>query len=154
MKFIKRLVFVFFSAFLLISCQKDEFTPLDHPFVHIMRNDMDEVRVASNRRDVVAYYIYFSSKPVSEDLEVVYSIIPGSGLKEGRDYQVITTENPMIFPPGIYQRPIQIKWLDHKLDPTKDNTLQIVLESNNLGVFMGIPYDGNQREFTIIKFNN
>ena len=155
MKSIKKLAFLFFAASLLLSCSKAETEPLDSPYVHIMVNELTEVVVNSNRRDVVPYYIYFSSKPVKENLEVSYSVVPGNGLQQGRDYELITTENPLVFPPGIYQRPVQKRWLDRKVDPSKDNSLKIIIESNNLGVSTGLPGpDQYQTELKITKVNN
>lgn len=155
MKAITNLGFLLFTMIILVSCHKDEVTPFDEPFVHIMRNEQSSTTINANRRDVVSYYIYFSSKPITEDLEVDYSVEPGDGLVEGRDYELLTTENPLVFPSGIYRRPIQIRWMENDLDPSKDNTLTITLEGNNLGVATGLPGpDNRQSEFIIRKVNN
>lgn len=140
---------------LLLSCSKQEEELMEEPFIHIMFDGTNQVQVNSNRRDVVSYYIYFSTKPTTETLEVNYSVIPGEGLEEGRDYELITTENPLTFPSGIYQRPVQIRWLENSLDSSLDNSLRIVLEDNNLGVHTGLPGpDANQSELKITKVNN
>lgn len=154
MKAIKSLALLLLTT-VIISCSKQEVAPFDKPFVHIMVNDLTEISVNSSRRDVVSYYIYLSSRPLEENLEVTYSVVPGDGLQEGRDYEVITTENPLVFPPGIFHRPIQIRWLDQRVDPSKDNSLTIMIEGNNLGVSTGMPGpDQNQTELKIIKVNN
>lgn len=155
MRTIKKLGLLLFAGASLLSCSGTEVEPLDEPYVHIMINELTEITVNSNRRDVVPYYIYFSSKPIKENLEVSYSVVPGNGLQAGRDYELITTENPLVFPQGIFQRPVQIRWLDRKVDPSKDNSLRIVIEGNNLGISTGLPGpDHYQSELKITKVNN
>ena len=84
-----------------------------------------------------------------------YSIIIGDGLKEGVDFKILTTEYPLVFPIGIYRRPIQIQWLDNVLDPTKDNTLTIKLDTTNLNVNIGFPGpDANKSELKLQKINS
>jgi hypothetical protein len=154
MKTLKTLAFLLLIT-LFISCSKQEVVSLDKPFVHIMIDDLNEIAVNSSRRDVVSYYIYLSSRPLNRNLEVNYSVVPGDGLQEGRDYEVITMENPLVFPPGIFQRPIQIRWLDSKVDPSKDNSLTIIVEGNNQEISTGLPGpDQNQTELKITKVNN
>lgn len=151
----KSLTLLLCSLTFFLSCSKEEVEPLDEPFVHIMVNELTEIEVNSSRRDVVSYYIYFSSKPVEESLEVTYAVVPGDGLQEGRDYQVVTNENPLVFPRGIYERPVQIRWLENKVDPFKDNSVRIIIEGNNLGVSNGLPGpDHYQKELKITKVNN
>lgn len=140
---------------LILSCSKEEDILMEEAFVHIMVDETSEVQVNSNRRDVVSYYIYFSTAPTSETLEVDYSVIVGDGLQEGRDFELITRENPLVFLSGIYQRPIQIRWLERRVDPSMDNTLTIQLEGNNLGVTTGLPGpDAKQSALIITKVNN
>lgn len=139
----------------LIGCNKDSIEDFQKAYVHIMQNESNIVNVNSNRRDIATYYIYYSTPATSKDLLVNYRIEPGMGLKEGRDYKIITTENPLLFPAGVYQRPIQIRWLEHKLDETLDNTIKIILEdTNNDDVAVGLPGPAqNQSEFIIKKVN-
>ena len=152
----KKYIFLIFCLTMqLSSCNKEELPLYDNSFVHINYNNLSRVNVNSNRKDVVSYYIYLSSKPLEKDMLLDYSIIVGDGLKEGLDFKVLTTEFPLSFPIGIYRRPILIQWLDNTLDPTKDNTISIQLNSNNLGVNIGFPgKDSNQSELVIQKINN
>ena len=139
----------------LTSCNKEEITVFDEPFVHINFNNISITNINSNRKDIVSYYIYLSSKPLDKDMLLDYSIIIGDGLKEGVDFKILTTEYPLVFPIGIYKRPIQIQWLDNNLDATKDNTLKIKLESNNLNINIGFPGpDANQSELILQKINS
>ncbi|WP_339653026.1 hypothetical protein [uncultured Salegentibacter sp.] len=139
----------------LVSCNKEQIEKFDEPFVHIMQNNQDRIVVNTNRRDVVSYYIYYSTHKNNEDLEVTYSINPGDGLQEGRDYQLLTNENPLLFPSGIYRRPIQIRWLNRRVENNLDNTLSIIIESTNKDdVNIGLPGPFNyQSEFIIEKTN-
>jgi len=139
----------------LTSCNKDEITVFDEPFVHINFNNVSTSNINSNRKDIVSYYIYLSSKPLDKDMLLDYSIIIGDGLKEDVDFKILTTEYPLVFPIGIYRRPIQIQWLDNNLDATKDNTLKIKLDSNNLNINIGFPGpDANQSELILQKINS
>ncbi|WP_010136604.1 hypothetical protein [Ochrovirga pacifica] len=143
------------SILSLISCGKEEIEVYDTPFVHINFNNVSMVNVNSNRRDITSYYIYLSSKPLQKDMLLDYSIIVGEGLQEGVDFKILTTEFPLVFPSGIYRRPIQIQWLDNQLDPSKDNTLTIKLNSNNLNIHVGFPGEAaNQSELIIKKINS
>ena len=139
----------------LVSCNKEEISVYDEPFVHINFNNISLVNINSNRKDIVSYYIYLSTKPIEKDMLLDYSIIIGDGLEEGVDFKIITTEYPLVFPSGIYTRPIQIQWLDHTLDSTKDNRLIIRLNSNNLDINIGFPGPGaNQSELILQKINS
>lgn len=139
----------------LTSCNMDEIEVYDKPFVHINFNNLSTANINSNRKDIVSYYIYLSSKPLEQDMLLDYSIIVGDGLTEGVDFKILTTEYPLVFPSGIFRRPIQIQWLDNVLDPTKDNTLTIKLGSNNLNINIGFPGpDANQSELKLQKINS
>ncbi|WP_026810908.1 hypothetical protein [Arenibacter latericius] len=151
----KYFVLLLLPLLIISGCSKDEIKVYDEPFVHINFNKQENVDIRSNRRDIVAYYVYLSSKPLKDDLYVDYSIINGDGLTEGVDYKVLTKENPLHFPTGIYQRPIQIQWLERTVDPTKDNTLTIQLDSNNLSISTGMPGpDKIQSKLIFTKTNN
>ena len=139
----------------LTSCTKEEISVYDQPFVHINFNNLSSVNINSSRKDIVSYYVYLSSKPLEQDMQLDYSIIVGDGLQENVDFKIITTEYPLIFPAGIYRRPIQIQWLENEVDPLKDNTLTIRLNSNNLNISVGFPGpDSKQSELVLKKVNN
>lgn len=151
----KNYIPLLFLALIINSCNKQEIEEWDEAYVHIMTNNRSEIKVNSNRKDVVSYYIYYSSKMTSKDLEITYSIDVGNGLTEGVDFDIITTENPLLFPSGIYKRPIQIRWMAHEVSPTKDNTITIKIESTSRNINIGLPGpDQNQSEFIIEKINS
>lgn len=138
----------------LLSCGLDENEPYDNAFIHIMKGGTSSTQVTSKSNFIATYYVYLSSKPLDEVLEVTYEIKVGDGLKAGRDYELITTGDKLVFMPGIYDMPIRIKWLPNSIDPSKDNTLRISLISNNQNITMGLPGpDKLQKEFIITKTN-
>jgi hypothetical protein len=136
------------------SCGQDENEPFNQKFIHIMMNETSSEVIPSDAIRLSTYNVYLSSSKLSTSLEVNFEIVVGDGLKEGVDFQMITTGNQLVFFPGIYDMPIRIKWISHLLDPTKDNTLKIVLVSNNQDITLGLPGpDHLQRAFTITKMN-
>lgn len=140
-------------ATLFASCGKDEHSPFDHPFLHIMSNNASSETVNYLANATRTYNIYLSSKPLTSNLEVQFEIIPGDGLIAGIDYEVLTPGNTILFLPGIYDMPIRIRWIANpNLDPAKDNTLTINLVSNSQNITMGLPGpDQLQKKFTITK---
>lgn len=151
---IKTIIFLTLTTCLIFSCGKDEFEPYDHPFLHIMKGEISETTVSSEARVLGEYKIYLSSAPLTETLYVEFSISPGDGLTEGIDYEIVTQGNTLDFLPGIYDMPVRIRWLPHHLDPAKNNSLIIRIESNSMNLTMGLPGRmQKQREFRIIKQN-
>jgi hypothetical protein len=137
-----------------MSCGLDENEPYDNAFIHIMKDGTSSTKVTSRSNFVATYYVYLSSTPLDEILEVTYEIKAGDGLQAGRDYELITTGNKLVFMPGIFDMPIRIKWLPNSIDPSKNNTLTISLISNNQNITMGLPGpDQLQKEFVITKTN-
>lgn len=154
MKNIKKIVLLSLVASLFFACGKDEFEPYDQAYIHIMKNEVSKVSVSARARVVSEYPVYLSSGPLRETLMVDFSITPGDGLKAGTDYEIVTSGNTLSFLPGIYDMPIRIRWLPHSLDPSKNNTLVIRIESNSMDLTMGLPgKDQYQRELTITKTN-
>jgi len=138
----------------IFACDNQEIDEWDTPFVHIMRDNKSSITVKSNRRDVVSYYIYYSTEKDDKDLKIDYSVKIGDGLTEGIDFEFITKENPLLFPSGIYQRPIQIRWLDNQINPEKDNTIRVKIESVDRDISIGLPGpDKKQSELIIEKVN-
>ncbi len=150
----KKYIFTILLALVLFSCGKNEFDAYDNAFIHIMKDEISSTTVSSKANTVGEYYVYLSSKTLAQDLTVVYSITAGDGLEAGVDYEVVNSSDEIVFLPGIFDMPVRIRWMANTLDPAKDNTLTIRLESNSLGLTMGLPgSDELQREFTITKVN-
>lgn len=152
----KLLLYFFLLSTALCSCADAEGEWFDEPFVRIStETGASSTVVMSDVKNVNTYNVYLSSTPLSENLEVSYEIIVGNGLQAGVDYQVVTTDNPLVFLPGIYAMPIRIRWLEHRVDPAKDNTLTIRLTGNSRGFVLGYPGpDHKQSQLVIEKQNN
>lgn len=142
------------GIFSLVACHKDASEPYDRPFIHIMKNGLSAVSVSAQGTSVETYLVYLSSKALTENLTVDFEIIAGDGLTSGVDYEAVTSGSQLVFPPGIYEMPVRIRWLKNPVDESKDNTLKIVLVGNSMGFTLGLPGpDGKQKEFVITKVN-
>lgn len=143
-------------SMMLASCADDSPDVFDQPFVRIAtESGASSTVVMSDVKAVNTYTVYLSSRALTDNLEVSYEILVGDGLTAGVDYQVVTTENPLVFLPGIYTMPIRIRWLEHPVDPSKDNTVTIRLTANSKGFTLGFPGpDHLQSQLVIEKRNN
>lgn len=145
-----------FGAVFLCSCEKKE--PYDHPFVYVVQADdsayASSSTVSSQATVVRTYNICLSSKELDENVIVDYSFTVGDGLKAGVDFERVSTGNQVVFVPGVYTIPIRIRWLPNEVDTSKDNTVTIRIENNNLGFTIGFPGpDRLSRQHTIRKVN-
>lgn len=137
------------------SCADQEVELFDEPFVRIATpTGTASTVVLSNVRNVNAYTVYLSSPPIVDSLEVSYEIIVGDGLVEDVDYKVVTTQNPLVFLPGIYDAPIRIRWLRNTVAPTKDNTVTIRLTGNSKGYNLGFPGPDHIQSQVVIEKRN
>ena len=136
------------------GCQKHEII-FDHPFVYITTNpDLTSSTdvVDCQARVQRTYYIVLSSKTLDEELVVNYDLVPENGLTENEDYQLLSARS-VVFSVGLYVIPIRIQWLPKQVDPTKLNTLKIVLTNNSMNFTMGFPGpEKNNSVFTITKY--
>lgn len=151
----KKIIWLLLSVVLLAACDKDDAVTFTEPFLRVStQNGASRVVVRTNVKNVNTYYIYLSSAPLASNLEVNYEVLVGDGLQAGVDFELVTTANQITFLPGIYEMPVRVRWLEHTVDPTKDNTLTIRLVSNSMNLTMGYPGpDANQRELVITKEN-
>ena len=130
----------------ICSCADQEVELFDEPFVRIATpTGTASTVVLSNVRNVNAYIVYLSSPPIVDSLEVSYEIIVG---------EVVTTQNPLVFLPGIYDAPIRIRWLRNTVDPTKDNTVTIRLTGNSKGYNLGFPGPDHIQSQVVIEKRN
>jgi hypothetical protein len=152
MKISQLIVLSFLLLLFAGGCDKSEDVPYDHPFVYIMHEGATSTTVSARANTIGEYYVYLSSKPLSENLELEYEILNGDGLVEGEDFELITTGNKLTFLPGIYKLPIRIRWLPKDVNPDQDNSITINLLGNNLGVTTGYPGPDNLKtSLTITK---
>ncbi|MBQ8487090.1 MAG: hypothetical protein IJ559_01500 [Prevotella sp.] len=154
----KKIFYVLTLVAVLCSCADQEGEWFDTPFVRIATSTgASSTVVLSDVRNVNTYSVYLSSTPLADDdsLTVSYEVVVGDGLVEDVDYKVVTSQNPLVFLPGIYDMPIRIRWLKNPVDPAKDNTVTIRLTANSKGYNLGYPGpDHKQSEVIIEKRNN
>lgn len=150
-----RYIAILFTAILLNGCGIDEVI-FDQPFVYIESEDgTKETRLADNVSDEKTYYIYMSSGLLNRNVTVDYEIITGDGLTKGTDYEISSsTSSPITFIPGIYRMPIRIVWKKNRIDPTKDNTMRIVLTGCSENFTLGYPGpDQNNKQHLITRIS-
>lgn len=147
-----------FALLLLASCADQEGEWFDTPYVRIATSTgAASTVVLSDVRAVNTYNVYLSCPPLAADdsVTVSFDVIVGNGLQEDVDYKVVTTQNPLVFLPGIYDMPIRVRWLRNTVDAAKDNTLTIRLTACSKGYCLGYPGPGRkQSEIVIEKRNN
>ncbi len=135
----KNILLITLSAVLALSCTKD-LPVYDTPFFYIATQDgASTAVVGSDVENVNTYYVTMSSVSRSENAVVDFSVTSGSGLKEGLDYEVVTQGTSLTFLPGIYRMPVRIRWKEHVLDDSADNTLAIALTGGTDGFSLGMP---------------
>lgn len=136
----------------LAACSKEEVKPYQNRFIHIMENETSASTVNQHANSVGTYNVYLSSPQFFDTVVVQYKITAGEGLVSGIDYELVQPKTSITFLPGIYDMPIRIKWMDHAIDTSKNNSIQIELLSNNKGIHMGLPGPiKKQTIFTITK---
>ena len=135
----KNILLITLSAVLALSCTKD-LPVYDTPFFYIATQDgASTAVVGSDVENVNTYYVTMSSVSRSGNAVVDFSVTSGSGLKEGLDYEVVTQGTSLTFLPGIYRMPVRIRWKEHVLDDSADNTLTIALTGGTDGFCLGMP---------------
>lgn len=160
-------IYIMLTSLLLLSlfsCNKSEDILFDTPFVSLeVANSASAGPVNSDQEFTGEYLIYLNTAPMVNNVEVTYEIEPGNGLLAGRDFELITKSNTLIFYPGIYDMSIRIKWLrtcvrdengliiSDTLDDTKDTSLTIRLISNTANLPLGYPGPDQLKKEVIIK---
>lgn len=155
MKILKVLKQLMVAGFILSlsACNKEVAVPYDNPFFYIHVNNSSLVRIQADRNQLVEYKVYLSSKLQFEPINLQYSVVPGDGLKEGVDYEVVTQGRTLLFNPGVTERSVSIKWISNPIDPGKDNYLRIHLLSSDKNIGIGLPGpDKLQSTLNILKF--
>lgn len=153
----KKLIYILLLLAMVCACADQEGEWFDDSFVRISTSTgQASTVVLTNVRNTNAYSVYLSSRPLAENdsVEVSYEVIAGDGLQEDIDYKVVTTQNPLVFLPGIYDMPIRVRWMKNPVDPAKDNTLTIRLTGNSKGYHLGYPGPGHVQSQVVIEKRN
>ena len=113
-------------------------------------------RVFSSANDlVITYYFNLVSETLREPLTVNFDVVIGSGLSEGTDFTFQTESRSVTFEPGVYRKPFRILYKSHAVDPSQDNTIQIIITSTS-DPSLTIGYPGPSAKFSkhiITKYN-
>ncbi|MCI5719561.1 MAG: hypothetical protein MR294_04000 [Bacteroidales bacterium] len=141
MKKVIRIFFLLAAGLLAVSCTDHLDIKFKDFFVCIKSEDgTAESSVSASAKDlVITYYVSLVSEEREEDLTVNLDVVPGDGLKEGVDYEIVTSKS-VTFTKGLYKRPFRIKYISHGLDSSKDNTLTIKIAStSDPDIIIGYP---------------
>lgn len=155
----KKIIGIAFALLVLSSCKKLEYTVFDHPYVFVKYandNAMSETStVLSMSNNLIRdYHFCISSKKLNEPVVVKYEITHGDGLNEGVDFELLSAGDTLVFNPGVYVRPISIKYLRRKVDKTQDNTITIRILGSFPEMEIGVPGEKPRNAFHTIKKNN
>lgn len=146
----RRIILIIAAMLSLASCSKfvefkDFFIAFD-----VLASSTTTVNCEANMTG--DYKLHMSATARKKPVLVKFSVIPGDGLQEGVDYTVLTKNGQLEFYPGTYDKPIQIRWISHDIDPSKDCSLTIRLDSVNDDLLLGYPGTDNlYRSITIRK---
>lgn len=130
-----------FALLFLAGCAKNELPLFDEPFVYLETSTgSDNAVVGADMKAVVTYYIGISCPAFTEPIDVSFQVTSGDGVTEWLDYELVMSGMTVTFLPGIWRMPIRIRWLDHPIDDTKDNTVVISLTGTKPDTFtLGYP---------------
>lgn len=137
----------------LTACGLNENEAFNQKYIHIMLNETSSTTVNAKAKTLGEYKVYLSSAMYTGSVTLTYRTEVGDGLKEGVDFEYVSKGNSLVFMSGIFEMPVRIQWLPNtKLDPQKNNTIKIILVSNDRGYAIGMPGpDHVQSEFVITK---
>lgn len=152
-----RILYMLVMALMLTlsSCDKDETIYMTEPYIWLKsESGLSNIVVKSDVKNINTYSIILSAGQQKDNLTVNYEITVGDGLQQGVDFEIVTEGNSITFLPGIFDMPIRIKWLPHKVDPSKDNSLTIKLTDNSKNYCIGMPGpDHMNSSIKIVKQN-
>lgn len=154
----KKFICILAVAALALGCSDYNKLPLfEGSYVYFNTSKSGYTSINELGRSTTSYYInYVGPMSDGETIEVAYSVTPGNGLAEDVDYQMVSTSRTLSFSPGVYSLGIHVRWLANEIDPSKDNTLTLRIEScSKEGVALGVlgPDEAN-RSIVISKFKN
>lgn len=149
---LRNILFVTVMCLVLAGCNK--YTLFTNSFVAFDVNASSATSVDASGSWTGVYYVDYTGETQKETLTLTFSVTAGNGLTEGVDYEMITKGNTLSFLPGIFTIPIRIKWLSHPLDPSRNNSLTISLESSSdPETTIGMPGpDSLNKSITIHKY--
>jgi len=144
-----------FAASLLLWGCTDRLTFQAPFFVCFMPEESSSTIVNAGGTMEGSYKVHLSTVKPDETILVTWSIIPGNGMQEGVDYVYEGRDKTLQFFPGVYDRDIKIRWLKHEIDPAKDNTVTLRLETcSDPSILLGMPGpSAKNRQLIINKYS-
>lgn len=139
------------------ACRKSTITMYDGSyFIWFDAANSGPVSINEEATLSAEYSVHLSATMPKSAVKVKFEVVPGDGLKENTDYQILTTGGTLTFYPGLFSLPIRIKWLPNKVDPAKDNSVTIRLTGCAPdGYSLGMPGpDHNLEKIIITKYKN
>ena len=146
----KKLLSIFPILLCMCACSQ-KYIVYDNPYAYIKwaadaaaAESSSIISLSATER---SYSIILSSKRPTEPITVYYEIEVGDGLEEGVDFEILSPERSVVFTPvedgpatiEDFTRNVNIKFLRHKVDKTKDNTITIRLTGSDSPVHIGLP---------------
>lgn len=138
----KKIIAILSAVLFLCSCQERAAGVFEDYFVCIMDENDSETSVIQSSSDnlTMTYYVKLVAPTLDSDLTVNFDVIPGDGLEEGVDYEVVRNARSVTIARGVVRMPVRITYLKHAVDPVKDNTVTIQLTGvSQKGINIGYP---------------
>lgn len=145
----KKIFPIIMLSLILSSCHINDLKVFKGSFVYFNEAASSSTVINSKGTFTGEYMIQFTSEAIEENLKVTVKAHVGDGLKEGVDFQLLSPSE-LTFYPGVYKLYYRVKWLPHQLDPSKDNTITLEIESaSDPNVTLGVP--GPSQKYRTIK---
>lgn len=142
-------------AIIALLCGCNEYTVYKDRFVAFDPVASSVMSIHEQGDFTGTYVVHYTGETPSARFTIGWEIIEGDGLKEGRDYEVVTSGRTLTFMPGVFNQPIRIHWLPSAIDEAKDNSLTIRLSSGPDDLILGMPGpDALFRQITIKKYKD
>ena len=144
-------IFLIVSLLLVSGCHLNDFKQFTDYYIAFDLSKSSTTTVNEAGEFAGSYSLHFCTAYMDDAVTVTVEVIPGDGLQEGLDYELVTGKS-VKFAPGVYDKVFTIKWLPHTLDRSKDNSLTLRLaECSDESIILGVP--GPSENFRSIKIN-
>lgn len=136
---------------LLFSCS--QFELFTGRFLYFNAESSSSTSIDQEANVTCQYMVHYSGESPESKFTVSYSAIPGDGLQEGVDYELLTG-GTLTFLPGIFEMPVRIKWLSHPVDKSRNCRLVLkIVSCSDGGVNLGLPGpSASMQSLTITKY--
>lgn len=148
---IQHLLASFSVAVLVCSCSG--FKLFTGRFLYFNAAASSSTSIDSEANLTGQYMVHYSGTVPDSKFTVNVSAIPGDGLEEGVDYELVTAP-VLTFLPGVFEMPFRVKWMSHPLDKSRECRLVLRIEScSDAEVNLGYPGpDSSMQTLVITKY--